>query len=222
MTGYVVPLQEIRRADVALFGGKNSSLGEMLGSLGGLGVSVPGGYATTVNAYRDFLGQDGLDRRIAGLLQGLDIENLAALTRAGAEIRRSILSTPLPDRLRDEVLAAWHTLAADRVDSVAVRSSATAEDLPDASFAGQQATFLNVRGEEALLAAVHEVYASLFTDRAISYRAHNGFEHELVGLSVGIQQMVRSDLGASGVMFTLDTDSGFRDVVFITSAYGLG
>jgi pyruvate,water dikinase len=194
----------------------------MLGSLGGLGVSVPGGYATSVNAYKDFLGQGGLDRRIAGLLQALDIEDLAALTRAGAEIRRAILETPLPATLRDEVLAAWRTLAADRVDSVAVRSSATAEDLPDASFAGQQATLLNVRGEEALVAAVHEVYASLFTDRAIAYRAHNGFAHELVGLSVGIQQMVRSDLGASGVMFTLDTDSGFRDVVFITSSYGLG
>jgi pyruvate,water dikinase len=194
----------------------------MLGSLGGLGVSVPGGYATTVNAYRDFLGQAGLDRRIAGLLKALDTDDLGALAKAGAEIRRSILETPLPARLRDEVLAAWRTLAAGRVDSVAVRSSATAEDLPDASFAGQQATLLNVRGEEALVAAVHEVYASLFTDRAIAYRAHNGFAHELVGLSVGIQQMVRSDLGASGVMFTLDTDSGFRDVVFITSSYGLG
>ena len=222
MTAYVVPLHELRRTDVATVGGKNSSLGEMLGSLGGLGVSVPGGYATTVHAYRDFLRQDGLEGRIASLLRGLQIDDLAALTRAGAEIRQSILATPLPQRLRDEVLAAWQALAKQRVDSVAVRSSATAEDLADASFAGQQATFLNVRGEEALLTAVHEVYASLFNDRAIAYRAHNGFDHELVGLSVGIQQMVRSDLGASGVLFTLDTDSGFRDVVFVTSSYGLG
>jgi len=222
MNAYVVPLRELGRADVPLVGGKNSSLGEMLRSLGALGVSVPDGYATTVHAYRDFLRQDGLDARIQQALQGLDVDDLPALARTGDEIRRAMLATPLPTRLREEVLAAWRTLDAGRDIAVAVRSSATAEDLPDASFAGQQATFLNVSGEEALLTAVREVFASLFNDRAIAYRVHKGFDHSLVGLSVGIQRMVRSDLGASGVMFTLDTDSGFRDVVFITSSYGLG
>jgi pyruvate, water dikinase len=222
MHPYIVPLNELGRADVPLVGGKNSSLGEMLRSLGALGVTVPGGYATTVHAYRDFLRQDGLEQRIELALRDLDVADLAALERTGAEIRRAILDTPLPERLREEVLSAWRTLDADPDISVAVRSSATAEDLPDASFAGQQATFLNVRGERDLLTAVHEVFASLFNDRAIAYRVHQGFEHSLVGLSVGVQRMVRSDLGASGVMFTLDTDSGFRDVVFITSSYGLG
>ncbi len=222
MHAYIVPLRELGRADVELVGGKNSSLGEMLRSLAGLGVTVPDGYATTVHAYRDFLGQDGLDRRIEQVLRALDVADLSALASAGAEIRQAILATPLPARLREEVVAAWHALDAGRGISVAVRSSATAEDLPDASFAGQQATFLNVSGERELLAALHEVFASLFNDRAIAYRVHQGFEHSLVGLSVGVQQMVRSDLGASGVMFTLDTDSGFRDVVFITSSYGLG
>jgi pyruvate,water dikinase len=222
MNAYVVPLRSLGRADVPIVGGKNSSLGEMLRSLGDLGVSVPDGCATTVHAYRDFLRQGGLDQRIASTLKGLDIEDLPALARAGAEIRRAILDTPLPPRLNDEVVAAWRELDAGRGITVAVRSSATAEDLPDASFAGQQATYLNVSGERDLLQAVHDVYASLFTDRAIAYRAHNKFDHALVGISVGIQRMVRSDLGASGVMFTLDTDSGFRDVVFITSSYGLG
>jgi pyruvate,water dikinase len=210
------------RADVETVGGKNSSLGEMLRSLGALGVSVPDGYATTVHAYRDFLREDGLDQRIANTLKGLDVEDLPALARAGAEIRRAILNAPLPPRLNEEVVAAWRELDAGHGITVAVRSSATAEDLPDASFAGQQATYLNVSGERDVVQAVHDVYASLFTDRAIAYRAHNKFDHALVGISVGIQRMVRSDLGASGVMFTLDTDSGFRDVVFITSAYGLG
>ena len=222
MTPYVLPLNALGRGDVDLVGGKNSSLGEMLRSLGSLGVDVPDGFATTVHAFRDFLGADGLDRRIAAALRGLDVDDIAALTRTGAEIRRAVLETNLPARLREEVIGAYRALGADRGSGVAVRSSATAEDLPEASFAGQQATFLNVRGERAVLAAVHEVFASLFNDRAIAYRAHHGFEHGLVGLSVGIQRMVRSDLGASGVMFTLDTDSGFRDVVFITSSYGLG
>ena len=222
MTPYVVPLDSLGRDDVDLVGGKNSSLGEMLRSLGGLGIRVPDGFATTVHAYRDFLRHDGLERRVATLLRDLDVDDIAALTRAGAEIRRAVLDAELPTRLRDEVAAACRALCTDRGDGVAVRSSATAEDLPDASFAGQQATFLNVRGEGAVLAAVHEVFASLFNDRAIAYRVHKGFDHALVGLSVGIQRMVRSDLGASGVMFTLDTDSGFRDVVFITSSYGLG
>ncbi|HVS22531.1 MAG TPA: phosphoenolpyruvate synthase [Gammaproteobacteria bacterium] len=222
MTPYVVPLNSLGRGDIELVGGKNSSLGEMLRSLSGLGVRVPDGFATTVHAYRDFLSHDGLDRRIAKLLRDLDVDDIEALTRTGAEIRRAVLDADLPARLRDEVAGAYRALGAERGDGVAVRSSATAEDLPDASFAGQQATFLNVRGEQAVLAAVHEVYASLFNDRAIAYRVHNGFDHAQVGLSVGIQHMVRSDLGASGVMFTLDTDSGFRDVVFITSSYGLG
>jgi pyruvate,water dikinase len=222
MTPYVVPLNSLGRGDVELVGGKNSSLGEMLRSLGGLGISVPDGFATTVHAYRDFLRHDGLDRRIANQLRDLDVDDIAALTRTGAEIRRAVLGAELPARLRDEVAGACRALGVDHGDGVAVRSSATAEDLPDASFAGQQATFLNVRGEQAVLVAVHEVFASLFNDRAIAYRVHNGFDHALVGLSVGIQRMVRSDLGASGVMFTLDTDSGFRDVVFITGSYGLG
>jgi pyruvate, water dikinase len=222
LTDYVVPLRSLGRADVELVGGKNSSLGEMLRSLGALGVSVPDGYATTVHAYRDFLREDGLDQRIANALNGLDVDDLPALARAGAEIRRAILDAPLPPRLNDEVAAAWRELDAGQGITVAVRSSATAEDLPDASFAGQQATYLNVSGEHLVVQAVHEVYASLFTDRAIAYRAHKSFDHAQVGISVGIQRMVRSDLGASGVMFTLDTDSGFRDVVFITSSYGLG
>jgi len=222
MTPYVVPLNTLGRDDVDVVGGKNSSLGEMLRSLGGLGIRVPDGFATTVHAYRDFLRHGGLDRRIANALADLDVDDIDALTRTGAEVRRAVLDAELPVRLRDGVVQACRSLGADRGDGVAVRSSATAEDLPDASFAGQQATFLNVRGEQAVLAAVHEVFASLYNDRAIAYRVHNGFDHDLVGLSVGIQRMVRSDLGASGVMFTLDTDSGFRDVVFITSSYGLG
>jgi pyruvate,water dikinase len=194
----------------------------MLRELGGLGVRVPDGFATTVHAYRDFLRHDGLAGRIDRMLSDLDVQDLRALASTGAEIRRAILDTPLPARLCDEVVTAWRALDADSEIAVAVRSSATAEDLPGASFAGQQETFLNVRGERDLIAAMHAVYASLFTDRAISYRVHQGFDHALVGLSVGVQHMVRSDLGASGVMFTLDTDSGFRDVVFITSSFGLG
>ena len=222
MNAYVVPLRSLGRTDVEIVGGKNSSLGEMLRSLGELGVSVPDGHATTVHAYRDFLRQDGLEGRIAKALKGLDVDDLPALARAGTEIRRAILGAPLPPKLNEQVVAAWHELDAGRGITVAVRSSATAEDLPDASFAGQQATYLNVSGERDVVQAVHEVYASLFTDRAIAYRAHKNFDHAQVGISVGIQRMVRSDLGASGVMFTLDTDSGFRDVVFITSSYGLG
>jgi pyruvate,water dikinase len=222
MDSYVISLQQLGRADVELVGGKNSSLGEMLRSLGALGVSVPDGFATTVHAYRDFLRQGGLDEHIADLLRSLDVADIAALTRVGAEIRDAIRRTPLPSRLRAEVVTAWRALDSGAGVAVAVRSSATAEDLPDASFAGQQATFLNVVGEDALLHAVREVFASLFNDRAIAYRVHKGFDHARVGISAGVQRMVRSDLGASGVMFTLDTDTGFRDVVFITSSYGLG
>jgi pyruvate,water dikinase len=194
----------------------------MLGALTKLGVRVPRGFATTAAAYRDFLAQDGLAARITAELATLDVEDVTALAASGARIRQWILATPFAPALQQAVLERWRAMDAGAGIAVAVRSSATAEDLPEASFAGQQETFLNVRGEAALLTAMHQVYASLFTDRAISYRVHQRFDHALVALSVGVQYMVRSDVGASGVMFTLDTDSGFRDVVFITSAYGLG
>jgi pyruvate, water dikinase len=219
---YVIPFDRLSRHDVALVGGKNASLGEMLNSLSGLGISVPNGYATTADAYRAFLGQGGLAARVNDALERLDVEDLQQLTQTGAQIRQWVLETPFPTRLQDEALQAWRDLDGGKGIAVAVRSSATAEDLPEASFAGQQETFLNVRGEQALLHAMHEVFASLFNDRAIAYRVHQGFDHSLVALSVGVQSMVRTDLGVSGVMFTLDTDSGFRDVVFITSSYGLG
>jgi pyruvate, water dikinase len=222
VTDYVVSLDAVGRQDVDRVGGKNASLGEMLRELTQLGIRVPRGFATTAAAYREFLAQDGLDRRIAGALAGLDVEDLTALAATGAQIRGWILASAFAPDLQRAVLARWRELDGSGESAVAVRSSATAEDLPSASFAGQQETLLNVRGADALLRALHEVYASLFTDRAIAYRVHQGFDHAQVALSVGVQQMVRSDLGSSGVMFTLDTDSGFRDVVFITSAYGLG
>src|SRR6202042_3529377 len=176
------------------------------------------------HAYRDFLAQDGLDERIRSVLASLDVDDVERLAVVGAQIGGWMLATPFPKRLHEEILDSWRKMgkAGGGELAVAVRSSATAEDLPDASFAGQQETFLNVRGEEHLMTCVHEVYASLFNDRAISYRVHNNFDHSAVALSVGVQHMVRSDLGGAGVMFTLDTDSGFRDVVFITAAYGLG
>ena len=222
MMEHVVGLHEVGREDVARVGGKNASLGEMLRSLSQLGVSVPGGFATTAEAYREFLAQRGLADRINEVLANLDIEDMGELQKAGAQIRAWIRETPLPAALRSSILTSLASMGEGREIAVAVRSSATAEDLPEASFAGQQETLLNVRGEAAVLDAVHEVFASLFNDRAISYRVHQGFDHKDVALSVGIQHMVRSDLGASGVMFTLDTDSGFRDVVFLTSSYGLG
>jgi pyruvate,water dikinase len=222
MTRYVIPLNQLGRHDVDTVGGKNSSLGEMLRELTGLGIQVPDGFATTAEAYRDFLKLGGLDARIHARLAALDVDDVAELARVGAGIRDEIRATPLPQRLQDEVLASWRAMDGGKGIAVAVRSSATAEDLPEASFAGQQETFLNVQGEAALLAALHEVFASLYNDRAISYRVHQGFDHSLVALSVGVQHMVRSDLGSSGVMFTLDTDSGFREVVFITASYGLG
>jgi pyruvate,water dikinase len=223
-TRLVVDFATLRMKDVADVGGKNASLGEMISQLGGAGVRVPGGFATTARAYRECLAQDGLDRRVAGRLRGLDVADIAALARAGAEIRGWILAQDLPQRLQHDIADAYRRLA-DGVGadaSFAVRSSATAEDLPDASFAGQQETFLNVRGLDPLCAAVKQVFASLYNDRAIAYRVHKGYTHEEVALSAGIQRMVRSDLGASGVMFTLDTESGFDQVVLITSAYGLG
>ena len=222
MDAYVVGLESLGRHDIEHVGGKNASLGEMIGNLTTLGVRVPGGFATTSRAYRDFLAQSGLDERIRQTLAELDVDDVAALTRTGAEIRQWIMDTPLTEPLRQAVTEAWEQMSAGRDISVAVRSSATAEDLPEASFAGQQETLLNVRGLDHVIRAIHEVYASLFNDRAIAYRVHHGFDHSQVALSVGVQHMVRSDLGASGVMFTLDTESGFRDVVFITASYGLG
>ena len=222
MSGYTIPFARVGMGDVASVGGKNASLGEMIGRLGGAGVRVPDGFATTAQAFRDFLAQDGLGPRIAAELAGLDVGDVAALAAAGARIRGWILATPFPKRLEQEVLAAYAALEGAGASAVAVRSSATAEDLPGASFAGQQETVLNVRGAQAVLAAMHHVYASLYNDRAIAYRVHQGFEHGQVAISVGVQHMVRSDRGASGVMFTLDTESGFRDAVFITAAWGLG
>ncbi len=222
MKPYIVSFEQLKNTDVELVGGKNASIGEMISSLTALGVSVPGGFATTSHAYRDFLAQGGLDGRISDLLATLDVDDVERLAAAGKRIRSWMLATELPERLQGELLKAWRAMGSGPEFAVAVRSSATAEDLPEASFAGQQETFLNVRGEQQLLQCVHEVYASLFNDRAIAYRVHQHFDHGSVALSVGVQTMVRSDLGSSGVMFTLDTDSGFRDVVFITAAYGLG
>ncbi len=208
--------------DVETVGGKNASLGEMISNLSGLGVTVPGGFATTASAYRTFLAADGLDKRINELLETLDVDDIDALTSAGAKIRDWILDTPLPDDLMQAVQSAWDEMTDGRDVSVAVRSSATAEDLPDASFAGQQETFLNIRGFDNMIEAMHKVFASLFNDRAIAYRVHHGFDHRDVALSAGIQTMVRSDIGSSGVVFTLDTETGFRNAVFITSSWGLG
>jgi len=225
MKPYIIPFEQLKNTDVELVGGKNASIGEMISGLAQLGVSVPGGFATTSHAYRDFLAQEGLDERIRGVLATLDVDDVERLAVVGAQIRGWMLATPFPGRLQEEVVEAWRKMGSGIGDAdfaVAVRSSATAEDLPEASFAGQQETFLNVRGREHLLTSMHEVYASLFNDRAIAYRVHNKFDHAAVALSVGVQHMVRSDLGSAGVMFTLDTDSGFRDVVFITAAYGLG
>jgi pyruvate,water dikinase len=219
---YVIKLAELGMNDIEVVGGKNASLGEMIGNLGNLGVTVPGGFATTSAAYRAFLATDDLDQRISAALNNLDVDDIAALSNAGKSIRNWILDTALPDRLRDDIEKAWTEMADGRDIAVAVRSSATAEDLPDASFAGQQETFLNVRGFDNLIEALHQVFASLFNDRAIAYRVHQGFDHSLVALSVGVQTMVRSDIGSSGVVFTLDTESGFRDAVFITASYGLG
>jgi pyruvate, water dikinase len=222
VTEYVLSFDEVGMQDVDRVGGKNASIGEMLRALSRLGVRVPQGFATTADAYREFLRKDGLDRRIADELATLNIEDVAALASSGARIRQWIMDTPFNADLERAVLERWRAMDAGRGIAVAVRSSATAEDLPEASFAGQQETFLNVRGAAPVVTAMHEVFASLYNDRAIAYRVHQGFEHSQVALSVGVQHMVRSDLGASGVMFTLDTDSGFRDAIFVTSSYGLG
>ena len=222
MNAYVIPFEHLTMRDVETVGGKNASLGEMIGQLAGLGVHVPGGFATTAQAFRDFLVQGGLAARITQALAGLDVDDVTKLAATGAEIRKAIMATPFPAPLEQAVVEALARMSAGAEIAVAVRSSATAEDLPEASFAGQQETFLNVRGAPAVLRAMHEVFASLFNDRAIAYRVHQGFEHVAIALSAGVQHMVRSDLGAAGVMFTIDTDSGFRDVVFITASYGLG
>lgn len=223
MESHVIGLEKLGKHDVELVGGKNSSLGEMISHLSTAGVSVPGGFATTAEAYREFLEQSGLNSKIQAALDKLDVDDIQALTKTGAQIRQWIIETPLTQALEKAVKDAFTVLSSGNPDiAVAVRSSATAEDLPDASFAGQQETFLNIRGIDNILIAIKEVFASLFNDRAIAYRVHQGFDHKLVALSAGIQRMVRSETGAAGVMFTLDTESGFRDVVFITSSYGLG
>ena len=225
MSAHVLWLHQLRMSDLAQVGGKNSSLGEMIGHLGGLGVSVPGGFATTADAFIEFVEFNNLYQRIVDRLAALDIEDVDALVLAGKEIRSWIIAAPLQPALESAVREAYAKLCdeAGSADiAVAVRSSATAEDLPDASFAGQQETYLNVTGIGQVLLKIREVFASLYNDRAIAYRVHHGFKHEEVHVSAGVQLMVRSDVGASGVLFTLDTESGFRDVVFITSSYGLG
>ena len=217
---YIKKFSQISLKDFDTVGGKNSSLGEMISNLSNLGVKVPDGFAVTSYAFNDFLINSGLNAKIDAELASLDVENLDHLRRAGKKLRGLILKTPLPNKLIDQIKSEWDTISTDD-KSFAVRSSATAEDLPDASFAGQQETFLNIKGFENLLEAIHKVYASLFTDRAISYRSLRNFTGEL-SISVGIQEMVRSDLGSSGVAFTLDTESGFKGAIFITSSYGLG
>jgi pyruvate,water dikinase len=210
--------------DIDQVGGKNASLGEMISHLSGLGVDVPGGFATTSFAFQEFLSQSGLAEKIDSELSSLDVDDVNALATSGARIRQWVMDTPFQASLNNAVSDAWKKLTdmAGAEPAVAVRSSATAEDLPDASFAGQQETFLNVRGLPQVLERMHEVFASLYNDRAIAYRVHQSFEHSGVSLSAGVQIMVRSDLASSGVMFTLDTESGFDQVVFITSSWGLG
>ena len=222
---YVIWFENLRMTDVDRVGGKNASLGEMISQLTEKGVRVPGGFATTAEAYRAFLAHNGLSERISAALATLDVNDVNELARVGKEIRQWILETPFPEELDRAVEEAWNKMTADAgtaAISVAVRSSATAEDLPDASFAGQQETFLNINGLDNVKEAMKHVFASLYNDRAISYRVHKGFAHDIVALSAGVQRMVRSDSGASGVMFTLDTESGFDQVVFVTSSYGLG
>jgi pyruvate, water dikinase len=219
----VIPFEKLRMTDVESVGGKNASLGEMISQLATSGVRVPGGFATTAHAFRQFLAHNGLDSKIAERLRSLNTDDVRALAAAGGEIRGWIEQTPFPDDLQAAITAQFQKLTLENPGaSFAVRSSATAEDLPDASFAGQQETFLNVVGIDEVLHKMKEVFASLYNDRAISYRVHQGFAHQDVALSAGVQRMVRSDLGAAGVMFTIDTESGFPDVVFVTSSYGLG
>ncbi|WP_288728009.1 phosphoenolpyruvate synthase [uncultured Aeromonas sp.] len=222
MQQYVLWYEQLGMQDVERVGGKNASLGEMISNLSGAGVSVPGGFATTAFAFNEFLESSGLNGKIHHLLDNLDVDDIAALNRAGQQIRDWVIDAPFQPELEQAIRVAYEKLSAGVEASFAVRSSATAEDMPDASFAGQQETFLNVRGIDAVMTAVKHVFASLFNDRAISYRVHQGYDHKGVALSAGVQRMVRSDLAASGVMFTLDTESGFNDVVFITGSQGLG
>ena len=223
MPCYVIPFTELRMSDVDKVGGKNASLGEMISQLASKSVRVPGGFATTADAYREFLAYEGLSARINAALDALDIDDVDALANTGAQIRKWIIDTPFPPKLEAEIKLAYEGIASGTDGgSFAVRSSATAEDLPDASFAGQQETFLNIHGYGNILHAIKEVFASLYNDRAIAYRVHKGFAHADVALSAGVQRMVRSDTSASGVMFSLDTESGFKDVVFVTASYGLG
>ncbi len=224
MQEFVVWYQDLGMHDVPRVGGKNASLGEMISNLANAGVQVPGGFATTAYAFNQFLEQSGLNERIYQVLDGLDVDDVNALAKAGAQIRQWVIDTPFQSEFEQAIHAAYQQLQQGCADDVsfAVRSSATAEDMPDASFAGQQETFLNVRGYAQVIEAIKHVFASLFNDRAISYRVHQGYDHRGVALSAGVQRMVRSDLSASGVMFSIDTESGFEDVVFVTSSYGLG
>ncbi|WP_428616469.1 phosphoenolpyruvate synthase, partial [Pseudoalteromonas sp.] len=224
MQEYVLWYQELGMQDVPRVGGKNASLGEMISNLANAGVQVPGGFATTADAFNEFLEQSGLNSKIHDILDTLDVDDVNTLAKVGAEIRQWIIDTPFQPNLDQAIRDAYSQLHGDASQDVsfAVRSSATAEDMPDASFAGQQETFLNVRGIDAVMTAIKHVFASLFNDRAISYRVHQGYDHRGVALSAGIQRMVRSDKAASGVMFSIDTESGFEDVVFVTSSYGLG
>lgn len=223
MEEYILWFDQLGMADVERVGGKNASLGEMISNLSGAGVTVPGGFATTAHAYREFLSHEGLNERINATLARLDVDDVKALAEAGSNIRQWIIDTPLPPSFEAALRDAYDQLQQQHPQlKVAVRSSATAEDLPDASFAGQQETFLNIEGFDNIKRAVHEVFASLFNDRAISYRVHRGYAHENVALSAGVQKMVRSETGAAGVMFTLDTESGFKDAVFVTGSWGLG
>lgn len=223
MEEYILWFDQLGMADVERVGGKNASLGEMISNLSDAGVTVPGGFATTAHAYREFLSHERLNERINSTLARLDVDDVNALAEAGRNIRQWVIDTPLPPNFETALRKAYEQLQAEHPQlKAAVRSSATAEDLPDASFAGQQETFLNIEGFDNIKRAVHEVFASLFNDRAISYRVHRGYAHENVALSAGIQKMVRSETGASGVMFTLDTESGYRDAVFVTASWGLG
>ena len=222
MNPQVISLSKLGKNDIDKVGGKNASLGEMISHLSDLGVSVPGGFATTSDAFNKFLHDTGLSEKISAELKGLDVDNVSALTTTGKKIRDMIIAQELPKDLEQEIRNAFAEMSQGEDIAVAVRSSATAEDLPDASFAGQQETFLNIRGIDNILVAIKEVFASLYNDRAIAYRVHKGFEHAGVALSAGVQRMVRSETGTSGVMFTIDTESGFDEVVFITASYGLG
>ena len=219
---YVVQLHQVGMGDIESVGGKNASLGELIGQLAMAGIRVPGGFATTALAYQEYLAQGGLSQRIDACIGSLDVEDVEALARVGAQIRSWILQAPFPRDLEDQIARAYEQLMCEGNASVAVRSSATAEDMPDASFAGQQETYLNIHGLPNVLDATRHVFASLYNDRAISYRVHKGYAHRAVALSVGVQRMVRSGTGASGVLFTLDTESGFQDVIFITASWGLG